>query len=489
MTCKRLISSALALLATSVSIGAATAATITWQSNDGSLGDTAAWSNANNWIGGASPTDGDDVVITIPVALGSRITNNDLPAGTQINGISITANLNEVNGNSINLGGNVAYTAGGSSIGRMGAPAVLLQDTTYSVSANTSNGRLEVGGGISGGFGIEKADAGRLRFVGTAKTYSGDTIVSGGILDFGNDNMMPFGAGKGDVYLGAGSQFTLINTNMQINGLNDYSGGAGTLSKSGSNTRSLTVGNGDASGNFTGPATFTGGSSTIHKVGAGSQAFGGTVAVIGASNVTGGKMLVNGAWTASSGSAFNVSAGATLGGSGTITGSTAINGTVAPGASTGTLDVSGAVNLNNNSLVDVEIGGGTPGDGLGNYDQLNMTSASGAVNLTGVVNLALALTDGFTPSASDVFYILTRADGGAFGSFFDGQPEGSEVDLGSNYRGKITYQANWSGSQGGSSTSGGNDVAIYAIVPEPTGLFAALLALAASWAVARRRGK
>ena len=200
------------------------------------------WSNDNNWVGGAAPVDFDDVSIGIPVAGGSRITMNDLPAGTQINGIAMTANLDEVNGNSINLGGNVSYTAGGTSIGKIGAPVVLLQDTTYSVAANTSNGRLEVGGGISGSFGITKADAGRLRFVGTAKTYTGSTIVTGGLLDMSANDMLPFGAGKGDVYIGTGAQLFLNNVNTQINGLNDYSGGAGTVVKSGSNTRNLDAG-------------------------------------------------------------------------------------------------------------------------------------------------------------------------------------------------------------------------------------------------------
>jgi autotransporter-associated beta strand protein len=40
-------------------------------------------------------------------------------------------------------------------------------------------GRLEISGGISGAFSLTKSDGGRLRFVGTAKTYSGDTIITG----------------------------------------------------------------------------------------------------------------------------------------------------------------------------------------------------------------------------------------------------------------------------------------------------------------------
>jgi fibronectin-binding autotransporter adhesin len=450
--------------------GAATAATITWKSNDGTLGDTTLWSNDDNWVDGAAPTDFDDVVIQIPVAGGSRITVNDLSAGTQINGIRMTANLNEVNGNSINLGGDVAYTAGGSSVGQIGAPLVLLQHTIFSVSANTSNGRLQMNANLSGNFGITKADAGRLRFATTAKTYSGDTIVTGGILDMSADNMMPFGADKGDVYIGAAGQFFLNNVNTQINGLNDYSGGAGVVNKTGSNTRNLTLGNNNASGSFSGNITFTGGSSTVHKVGAGTQTFGGAVAVVGASTISGGKMVVNGSWTASSGSAFIVNAGAALGGSGTINGGVTVNGAIAPGTSPNTLTINGPVSFGSAAILNYELNGGD-------------TTVGGTINdlIDGVTNLTLDGVLNILETVAGSF--ATAANGSTWRLFnYSGNLADNTLDLGT----VPTLPAN-SLLSIDTATAGQVNLVLTILVPEPASAMLILFGIVAFGAGYRRR--
>jgi autotransporter-associated beta strand protein len=439
---------ALAACWTALSASNCMAATITWSSNDGTFGDTTLWSNDDNWVGGAAPTDFDDVVIGMPVALGNRVTNNDLPAGTQINGIAMGANLNEVNGNSINLGGNVSYTAGGTSIGKIGASVVLLQDTTYSNAANTSNGRLEIGGGISGNFSLTKADAGRLRFVGTAKTYTGSTIVTGGLLDMSANDMVPFGAGKGDVYIGTGAQFVINNVNTQINGLNDYAGGAGAVNKSGSNSRSLTLGNGDANGSFSGAMnmTGTGGTgSTINKVGAGTQTLSGLITVPGAGSVSGGRLNIDGTWTGS----LIVNANGTLGGNGSITGSVTGLGTVAPGSSIGDLTVGSAI-LGGTFEVELD------GTGSGSSDLLNVL---GALDIT-------AATVDFDElvAVDDAAYIFA-----SYGSLV-GATFVSAVDLPAGY--EINYAYN------------GNNIALVQI-PEPASLV--LLACAACGAWLRRK--
>ena len=63
------------------------------------------------------------------------------------------------------------------------------------------------------------------------------------------------------------------------------------------------------------------------------------------------------------------------------------------------------------------------------------------------------------------YYILNRADTGTYANTFAGLPEGAYVDLGNGVFGKLTYQANWTGSAATSSIAGGNDVAI--TIPEP----------------------
>ena len=462
-------------IAWAVIVGATSAiqaTTIQWQSNDGTLGDTTLWSNDDNWVGGAAPVDLDDVVITIPVAGGSRITVNDLTAGTQINGIAITANLNEVNGNSINLGGNVSYTAGGTSIGRIGAPVVLLQDTTYSVSANTSNGRLEVSGGISGNFGITKADAGRLRFVTTAKTYTGSTIVTGGLLDMSTDNMLPFGAGKGDVLIGAGAQLFLNNVNTQINGLNGYSGGAGTVVKGGSNTRNLTLGNNDANGSFSGDMTFAGGNSSVIKTGSGTQSLGGIVAVAGPIAVNGGRLNLNGTVTGG----VLVAAGGTLGGTGTINpvaGATngnqlvQINGTVSPGLSPSTLTINGPVSFGTAAILNYELNGGNTTVGGGINDLIDSVTD---LTLDGILNISETVLGSFATATNGSTWRLLN---------YSGTLTNNTLDLG-------TVPTLPGGGMLSIDTSTAGQVNLKLTVPEPASWLLVLLATVAGLGKRRR---
>jgi hypothetical protein len=120
------------------------------------------------------------------------------------------------------------------------------------------------------------------------------------------------------------------------------------------------------------------------------------------------------------------------------------------------------------SIFSVELGGATPCDGFGNYDQVNMTSATGNVSVGSAAAPSLSLVDGFTLGEESDFFILTRADSAGFGlTAFAGLPEGATVGLGDGYFGMITYQANWTGTQAGSAEFSGNDVAILNVVPDP----------------------
>src|SRR5262249_931789 len=153
------------------------------------------------------------------------------------------------------------------------------------------------------------------------------------ILKLNLDNMIPDGAGKGNLVIEGNGQFQSNNVNETINGLSSASSTA-VVTKSGSNTRTLTVGAGDATASYAGSVSWTGGSSGIVKTGLGTQTFGGTTTLAGAFSVNAGTLLLNGTATAAS---ATTAAGATIGGTGTatLTGAFTVNGMLSPGTSPG----------------------------------------------------------------------------------------------------------------------------------------------------------
>jgi autotransporter-associated beta strand protein len=103
-----------------------------------------------------------------------------------------------------------------------------------------------------------------------------------------------------------------------------------------------------------GPITGVG----LIKLGSGKLALNGPGSLSGGTTVSAGTLLVNNDWT---GTAVGVSAGATLGGTGTIHGAVTINngGTLAPGSSIGKLTISNSVTLTSTSTALIEINAGS----------------------------------------------------------------------------------------------------------------------------------
>jgi hypothetical protein len=99
-----------------------------------------------------------------------------------------------------------------------------------------------------------------------------------------------------------------------------------------------------------------------------------------------------------------------------------------------------------------------------------MTSSTGSITAS-FAHISVNLVNGFTPKPTDIFYILARADSGAFSASqpFDAYPEGAKIKLGNGWTGNVTYLASWKGTQSVSTLTGGNDMAIFnvALVPEP----------------------
>lgn len=93
--------------------------------------------------------------------------------------------------------------------------------------------------------------------------------------------------------------------------------------------------------------------------------------------------------------------GGTLSGSGTVAANVSNGGIVAPGASPGTLTITGTCTQTTNGILNIELGGTSVGTG---FDRL---AVSGAATLGGTLNVVL--TDGFVPAVGNTFPIMTYA--------------------------------------------------------------------------------
>ena len=143
---------------------------------------------------------------------------------------------------------------------------------------------------VGGKLAVNKVGSGRwIVSPASALTYSGDTTISAGtfILNSG-DNVLPFGAGKGNVTISGGAQLELNGRSVRINGLN----GAGNLNHRGSTTETLEIGNGDAGGNFSGSITDAG-TINLVKTGAGVQVLSGNNTYAGTTLIDGGALQFN----------------------------------------------------------------------------------------------------------------------------------------------------------------------------------------------------
>jgi len=190
-------------------------------------------------------------------------------------------------------------TANGGTLERHGSGNLVLGGTADIVMSGTGDRTFTLSGsatsfnnitaGIpdpaSGRTTLVKSGPGTWRLFGAAKSYSGDTLVSGGSLFLVTAGALPTGTGRGDVTVAAGATLDLYGNSHTINGLD----GAGTVTTTINTARTLTLGNGDASGDFSGLLTQgTGQSLAITKTGSGTQRF------AGASNYSGGTSLRGG---------------------------------------------------------------------------------------------------------------------------------------------------------------------------------------------------
>jgi T5SS/PEP-CTERM-associated repeat protein/autotransporter-associated beta strand protein len=360
----------------------------------------------------------------------------------------------------------------------------------------SGTGSLTISGGTvsnTNGFaGVNAGSTGTVNVSGGNWTNSGNLTI--GSAGNGTLNL----TGNGTVSVGSGL-LSLAGSSGKTGTLNLGNGtAAGTLSAA-----TITGGNGTAVVNINQSGSYTLGSNmtgrlSLNHIGTGTTTLtgnstyagnttisAGTLLLAGGGSLGNGAVAVNGGQFTVNGAVGNggvaVGNGATLAGNGTISGAVSIasGGTLAPGNSPGIINT-GNLSLAAGSLLSAEITGSGTVAGT-DYDQVNVT---GTISLLG--NLTLTLTS-YTPADGQLIFLINNDLSDTITTGFANVNGGSlsnntEFNL-AGERWFISYEANYNGGTG-STFTGGNDVALYA-VPEP-GTWA-LLALTLTTAIVLRR--
>ncbi len=214
------------------------------------------------------------------------------------------------------------------------------------------NGNLILAGAIGGSGGFERTSSGTgtgvLRLA-AANTHTGPTRATAGILQLGhpsalqNSPLDTGGTGTTDANAGTGT--------YAIGGLISGRNLADAVT-SDTNITTLRINPQSGSVTYDNVISDLAPNMALTKTGAGTQILGGANTYTGPTFVGNGTLLVNGSLHERS--AVSVAPGATLGGSGTISGTLAADGTIIPGIGSGTLSAGSTV-LGNPSALVIEI--------------------------------------------------------------------------------------------------------------------------------------
>ena len=144
---------------------------------------------------------------------------------------------------SIVISAGMVQIGNGGTSGNIGPSTVTVTDNAALVFNRSDT--LTVSNVISGTGTVTQNGSGTTILAG-ANTYSGDTTISQGKLELGASQVIPDGAGKGNVAVNGGT-LDLGGYSETINGLS----GSGAVDNSGAAT-ALTVGNNNATSTFSG---------------------------------------------------------------------------------------------------------------------------------------------------------------------------------------------------------------------------------------------
>ncbi|MCE9554484.1 MAG: autotransporter-associated beta strand repeat-containing protein, partial [Planctomycetes bacterium] len=267
---------------------------------------------------------------------------------------------------------------------------------------------------------LTKIGTGTLTIGNTNNDFQGDTTVNGGTLKLGAAEVIPHGATRGNVIVGATETLDLNGHSETINGLS----GAGTVTNGVASAVTLTLGDNNQTSTFSGTITeVTSGPLSLTKIGTGSQRLDGANTYTGPTTINAGTLAINGSTVAASAVSVN-NTGTLSGGLGAAAGSVggtvtvAAGGRIAPGTTTTTgILETGNATFASTSKYDVQLNGTTVGSG---YDQLDVT---GSVDLGSATVLVVSL--GFTAVADDTFIIVNNDSADAVTGTFSGLAEGT----------------------------------------------------------------
>ncbi len=327
-----------------------------------------------------------------------------IPSGTgkgnvAVNGTSIL----DVNNLSLTLNG---LSGSGVVTNTAGSPVSL----TVGGNDATANftGIIQDGSGVTS---LVKTGTG-IQTLGGANTYSGDTTISAGTLQFGIATAIPSGSSKGNVVLGASGTLDLNDFEVSINGLS----GSGLITNN-AGASTLSVGNNNQSSEFTGTIKDGLGTIGLTKTGTGMLTLSGTSTFSGATTISQGTLSMGSDTGLSSSSTLMIGdAGALdlngkviaidgLAGTGSITNNSATQVTLTIGSSGGSGTFGGTINDGTGVIGLVKTGSGT-------VTLSNLNTYSGHTTVTGGL---LAITSygalGQIPATVDPANIVLNGGG------------------------------------------------------------------------------
>lgn len=374
--------------------------------------------------------------------------------------------------------GSVSNSPGGTATSGINIGSSSSASGTVQLNGDNSNLTASQSGGITrgtallghaNGLGVGSINIGNsgTNATSTAGLLTNGAITVANVITLGNS--------------AAGAQILIGGNTAQVS---SFSGAINVTGETDNSLRFTAVSGGVV--NFTNTISGTNAGADVVKQGEGTVVFSGANTYIRNTVVNAGTLLVNNTSGSGTGTGtVTVASGAKLGGSGTINGAVNVGGTLAPGNSPGNLTVNNNVTILDGGAVSMEIVGATMGT---QYDRVTMTGASSVFSLNGTNNLVLTLS--YTPAADALFFLLDNQGGSAIAGIFE-QLNGVTTDLSQGALfmvGGQQFRISYTGDVTTSSFTGGNDLVLQAVVPEPA-TWLLLTASLASVIVFRRARK